>query len=110
MNECLAHNTNNCLNIWRPILNGVIFELLKKLDMKKRSNIENINTYFLKECMLVTLDEVAHLYNTILTTGIFRDDWKKLLLFHCSREVVIKRFRIIVQPNFCPVLVKLWRY
>ena len=53
-----------------------VVKLVNTISMYKSSGLENINSRVIKDFMLLAVREVTHLYNCIISTGIFPDKWK----------------------------------
>lgn len=46
------------------------------MDLSTNSNIDGINAFLLKQCLLCSLKEVTYLFNCVFEQGIFPDSWK----------------------------------
>lgn len=78
------------------------------LNVNKKSQIENIATKFLYDCMLCCLPELMHLFNLISDSGIFPDVWKHATivpLFKAGDKKLVENYRPI---SLLPAIAKLF--
>lgn len=70
--------TVNSVNMaeWELVNYEEIQLLIEGIDVGKNSNINKLQTKYLKECLLCVPDKLMRLFNMVLTTGKFPDKWK----------------------------------
>ena len=69
------HNGQDGLNI-NVITQIEVIKLIDTISMYKSSGMDNVSSRVLKDFLNLAVRELTHLYNRILTTGIFPDKWK----------------------------------
>lgn len=61
---------------WEPVNFEEVINLVEGIELDKSSNVELIQTRFLKDCLRCQPDRVMNLFNLILDTSKFPDQWK----------------------------------
>lgn len=68
--------TANVLNEWEVVTEIEVEVLIENMGVSKNSNIDKISAFLLKECLLCSLSEVTYLFNCVLLSGTYPDNWK----------------------------------
>lgn len=61
---------------WGTISDNEVLLLILSLETHKNSNIDDISSYLLKECLICAVEEVIELFRSILSSGMYPDSWK----------------------------------
>lgn len=64
------------MEYWDRVSEAETLLLVQDLDVNKNSNIDELNSTLLKDCLLSAIDKLTHLFNSILLSGYFPDSWK----------------------------------
>ena len=75
-----THNNNIKLNLANYDLQETnssdVLERINKLSNYKPSGLDNISNVLMKGAMTILVNEFTYLYNLVINTGIFPDEWK----------------------------------
>lgn len=71
------HDIPNIKKSFDPITRIELHDVIKNIDVKKSSNIHNIDSKLLKCCLLATQTHVLFLFNLMLITCKIPDEWKQ---------------------------------
>lgn len=74
---CKMRSTLSVMHEWDAITESEVELLVKDLVIHRGSNITELSSKLLKECLLCTVSELTWLFNLICTTRIFPDKWKE---------------------------------
>ena len=55
---------------------GIIFDLVRDIDIYKSSGLEKISSTCLKDALLVLISQLGHIFEKSIQNGIFPDEWK----------------------------------
>ena len=81
---------------------------LKELKVKKAKALDRISARFLKDSATVIAPTVAFLVNLSLSTEMFLMTGKRLVLFLCTSQVVVRTWTTIDLSRFCQCYQKSW--
>lgn len=73
------------------------------MDIHKSSNIEGLNSFLLKECLIVAISVVTHLFNCIIRSGDYPDSWKLgtiVPLFKGGNKLLVGNYRPVSLLDF----------
>lgn len=79
----------------------------KNLKLNKNSNIKDLNTRILRDCLTLTSKEVTYLFNCVCTSGIYPASWKEALvvpIFKSGNKSKVNNYRPI---SLLPLLSKI---
>lgn len=103
--------TTTILDNWRHTTVNEIKELILDVNVDKKSQVESIDSKFLKDCMLLVLPELVHLFNLIFDSGIFPDVWKYATivpLFKAGNKKMVENYRpISLLPSVAKIFEKI---
>ena len=85
---------NNCAEFdLVPITEQDVIKKVNEISIYKSSGIDNISSQIMKDAVTIMITEFTHLYNRILVTGIFPDEWK------CATVIPIPKKANPKSPN-----------
>lgn len=103
----IIDNQRHRLISWRPINREELLIQIDSININKNSRINKINAYLFKECLYCSVDKVCILFNKILTSGCFPDQWKKaciIPIFKSGNRKQVNNYRPI---SLLPLIGKL---
>lgn len=98
LNQCKLPKSQDVLTEWTEVSEAEVEILIENMDVSKNSNIDNINAFLLKECLLCSVNKVRYLFNCVLHSGKFPDEWKRATivpLFKGGDRLVTSNYRPI---------------
>lgn len=93
---------------WRPTNLEEVSNLIDTIDTHKSSQVKDVNSKLLKDCLLCTTEQVCTLFNRILVTGIFPDLWKVACVVPIHKggcKKTVSNYRPI---SLLPIIAKLF--
>ena len=55
---------------------GVVFDLIRNIDISKSSGLDKISSRCLRDALLALLPQIIHIFKESLNSGLFPDKWK----------------------------------
>lgn len=95
------------LENWDTVSEAETLLLVQGIDIHKSSNIDELNSLLLKDCLLSSIDKLTHLFYSVLCTNLYPDCWKLgtvVPLFKSGKKQKVNNFRPVC---LLPVIGKL---
>lgn len=86
---------------WNKTSEAEILLLVQGIDIHKSSNIEQIISTLLKDCLLNSINKLTHLFNSVLSTNLYPDSSKLgtvVPLFKSGNMQKVNNFRLVCLP------------
>lgn len=107
LNDLSNSSPPTVLSEWRLTDYVEVTKVIKEINVHKNSNIDKVNSLLLKDCLLSSIQQVAHLFNQIFITGQIPDTWKMatvIPLFKSGTKTSVSNYRPI---SLLPCIAKL---
>lgn len=108
ISSCKNLKGENIMTEWIKIQDIEVIEIVKQLNIHKGSNIRDINSKLLKDCLMASINEITHLFNMVSNSCIIPDSWKEATvvpIFKGGDKSKVSNYRPI---SLLPVISKLY--